>query len=142
MYLHYDLPLEYEKTAVWYRRIKDVDTRIDGVIECDGVPVGLIGLLGIDRKNLKAEYYICMGEQGFKGRGVAKSASMLLLDYAFGELGLNKVYLYTEEEHLAAQRLFDRLGFEREGLLKNDLIHNGRIINRYAYGLLREGYKK
>lgn len=137
-FLHYDLPLIYENTLTWYKRIKDLETRYDAVIECDGVPVGLIGLLSVDYKNLKAEYYICLGEQDYKGRGIAKTASKLLIDYGFEKLGLNKIYLYTEEENVGAQKLFEKLGFEKEGFFRDDLIYNGRKINRYAYALLKE----
>ena len=57
-YLHYDLPLEYEKTLDWFEKNKDRTDRYDAVIECGGEAVGLIGLLSVDRKNSKAEYYI------------------------------------------------------------------------------------
>ena len=90
-HLHYDIPLEYDKTLQWFLS-KDKINRIDLVIEYDSVPVGLIGLLGIDRKNSKAEYYICLGEKQYKGRGIATIASKVLLDYAFDELALNKVF--------------------------------------------------
>lgn len=53
-FLHYDFPLEYEKTLAWYEGIKDREDRYDGVIEADGKPVGLIGLLSIEKKNKKA----------------------------------------------------------------------------------------
>ena len=121
-YLHYDLPLEEEKTRAWFEKNFDHTDRFDAVIEVDGVAVGLIGLLSIDKRNLKAEFYICIGETGCKGKGVAKQSSKLLLDYAFNELKLNKVYLYTEVDNISAQRLFERVGFEKEGVLREDLI--------------------
>ena len=141
-YLHYDIPLIYENTVAWYERIKDVDTRFDAVIEYNGEPVGLIGLLGIDSTNRKAEYYICLGEENYKGKGIATIASKLLIEYAFEEQNLNKIYLYTEEENIGAQRLFEKLGFKQEGHLKHDLIFKGRIVNRYIYSLLKEEYNK
>lgn len=139
-YLHYDLPLEEGKTQTWFEKNRDRTDRYDAVIEADGKPVGLIGLLGIDHKNSKAEYYIAMGDRGYTGRGVAAEASRLLLEYAFHTLGLNRVYLYTERENLPAQRLFKRLGFAREGLLRHDLYARGHYVDRYAYGLTREQY--
>lgn len=139
-YLHYDLPLQVDKTEKWFNSIKDSKTRLDAVIEYNKQPVGLIGLLGIDEKNKKAEYYICIGETQIKGKGVGKRASILLLDYAFNKLDLNRVYLYTEQENIAAQKLFERLGFTKEGLIEQDLIYNGKKINRYIYGLLKEVY--
>lgn len=140
-YLHYDLPLEYDKTAIWFEKIKDINTRLDAVIEYNGTPVGLIGLLNIDNTNRKAEYYICIGEKGFKGCGIAKKASLLLLSYAFNTLNLNRVFLYTEEENISAQKLFEKLGFQKEGLIKQDLIYNGRMVNRYIYSMLKEVYE-
>jgi len=141
-FLHYDLPLEEGKTRAWWAAVKDRTDRYDAVIEADGVPCGTIGLLGIDRKNSKAEYYVAMGEPALKGAGVSTAASLLLLDYAFRTLGLNRVYLYTEEENLPAQRLFEKVGFRREGLLRDDLFSRGHFVSRYAYGLCRADYER
>ena len=140
-YLHYELPLEVEKTRAWFEKNKDRNDRFDAVIEADNTPVGLIGLLGIDLKNSKAEYYICIGEQWAKGQGIAKEASKELLKYAFDNLKLNKVYLYTEKENILAQKLFEKLGFSKEGLLKEDLIYNGRKVDRFFYGFTKQEYE-
>jgi len=139
-FLHYDLPLEYKKTVEWFRRVKDRTDRFDGVIEVDGRPVGLIGLLNIDSRSRKAEYYITLGEHEYKGKGVATKASHLLLEYAFDELHLNRVYLYTEVENHSAQRLFERLGFRKEGLLREDVRQGSRYVHRYVYGLTRNDF--
>lgn len=136
-YLHYDLPLEYEKTLNWFEKNRGRKDRADMVIEADGEPVGLIGLLSIDRKNGKAEYYVSMGEKAMKGQGVAKEASRLILEYAFRELRLDKVYLYTETGNIAAQKLFARVGFQTEGLLKADVVSHGTAADRYALGVTR-----
>lgn len=140
-FLHYHLPLTVEKTSEWYEKIKNSDNRIDAVIEYSGMPVGIIGLLNVDDVNRKAEYYICMGDEKFKGKGIAKKATLLLLDYAFDVLKLNRVYLYTEEENIHAQKLFKYVGFRREGLIKHDLIFEMRYVNRYIYGLTKEDFK-
>ena len=140
-YLHYDLPLEAEKTEIWFEKNKDRTDRYDAVIEMDKTAVGLIGLLNIDFKNSKAEYYICLGEQTVKGKGIAKIASLMLLKYAFQDLMLNKVYLYTEKENISAQALFEKIGFSKEGFLKEDLIHNGRKVDRFYYGITKQEYQ-
>lgn len=140
-YLHYDLPLQVDKTVQWFAKVKDLKSRLDAVITCNDAAIGLIGLLNIDDKNKKAEFYICIGEESARGCGIAKKASVLLLDYAFNELRLNRIYLYTEQENVSAQKLFEKLGFKKEGLIEQDLIYNGRFVNRYMYGLLEEAYK-
>lgn len=141
-YLHYDLPLELEKTINWFRKNKDRTDRFDATIEVDGNPVGLIGLLGIDKKNSKAEYYITIGDRDYLGKGVAYQSSKLLLQYAFKQLNLNKVYLYTEVENRGAQRLFEKVGFSKEGLVKDDLFFNGKFVSRYMYGVYKNNFLK
>ena len=140
-YLHYDLPLREDKTLAWFRGLKNRTDRVDYTIICDGFPVGLIGLINIDRKKKEAEYYICLGEKDYKGKGIAQIASKILIDEAYREFKLNRLYLYTETGNIRAQRLFEKIGFEKEGLIKNDLIYNGRKIDRYIYGLRLEKYK-
>ena len=137
-FLHYNLPLEYEKTLEWFKKNKDREDRYDAVIEYEGIPVGIIGLLNIDRLNRKAEYYITMGEIDYKGKGIAFIASQKILEYAFKELGLNKIYLYTEVDNIIAQKLFNKLGMIKEGILKEDLIINNQKKDRYIYAIFNK----
>ncbi len=139
-YLHYDLPLEISKTEVWFEKNKDRTDRYDAVIEVDGSSVGLIGLLSIDYKNHKAEYYIMIGNREYRGKGVATQASQLLLEYAFQQLGLHRVYLYTEKNNIAAIKSYEKIGFKSEGLLKQDLFHKGHYIDRYVYGITKQNF--
>lgn len=139
-FLHYDLPLEIEKTEAWLEKNKERTDRYDAVIEADGVPVGLIGLLSIDNKNKKAEYYVTLGERDYLGKGIAARAYLLLLEYAFTELALNRVYLYTETENVSAVRSYERIGFKREGVIKEDLFTRGRYVDRYVYGITKRDF--
>lgn len=141
-FLHYDLPLEYEKTLNWFKNNEYKTNRFDAIIEYNGVSVGLIGLLNIDEKNRKAEYYVTLGECEYKGKGIAYSASIEILKYAFEKLNLNKVYLYTEVENIVAQRLFTKLGFHKEGTIKEDLIINNKKKDRYLYAIFRSEWIK
>ncbi len=139
-FLHYDLPLEIDKTEAWFDNNKGRTDRYDAVIEADGVPVGLIGLLSIDNKNKKAEYYVTLGERKYLGRGIAARATKLLLEYAFTELNLNRVYLYTEVDNSSAVRSYERIGFRREGVIKDDLFSKGRFVDRYVYRITKEDF--
>lgn len=141
-FLHYDIPISVEGTEKWFdSHINDIN-RFDAVMEADGVPVGTIGLLSIDWKNSKAEYYVAMGETAYKGKGVAKEASRLILQYGFEKLGLNRIYLFTEIDNIAAQKLFEKVGFTREGIIRQDIISHGKYVDRVAYGYLKEEWDK
>lgn len=140
-YLHYDLPLEYEKTCKWYANLTEKNDRFDGIIEFDGVPVGIIGLLDIDLKNRKAEEYIMLGNADSRGKGLAKKAGILNQIYGFNELGLNKIFAYTEVENISALSLYLKRGFKIEGVLKEDLIYNGRRVDRYLLGAWNDNFQ-
>ena len=138
-YLHYNLPLTQEGTKNWFNTLRERNNRLDLTIIKNDIVAGFIGLLSIDDKNKKAEYYICI-DHAFAGQGIGTTASKLLLNYAFTQLNLNKVYLYTEKDNIPAQKLFEKIGIKQEGLLKDDIIYNRRKISRYAYGICKEDY--
>lgn len=138
-YLHYDIPLSYDKTLAWFKN-KNNSNRCDCVIEYDGIPVGLIGLLSIDNLHQKAEYYISMGNTEFKRKGIATTATKLILSYAFDDLKLHKVYLNVDADNIAACRLYEKVGFVCEGFFKDDLMHRGKFIDRKRYAILKDNY--
>ena len=138
-YLHYDIPLEYEKTRQWFLN-KNNATRRDCVIEYCGAPVGLIGLLAIDESSKKAEFYISMGEDELKRKGIATMATKLILEYAFFDLGLNKVYLNVDADNAAACHLYTKVGFKQEAVFRKDLNRRGELVDRIRYAVLRDEY--
>jgi len=135
-YLHYDIPLSVEKTLIWFQN--KAKNRLDCVIEYNGIPVGLIGLIGIDNINQKAEFYVSMGRTEFKRMGIATAATKMIIKYAFEALELNKVFLHVDEENKAARTLYEKIGFELEGNFVKDLFHRGRFINRCRYAIFSE----
>lgn len=139
-YLHYDLPLTYEKTRKWFEN-KDKINRIDCVIEYDKIPVGLIGLLSIENENRKAEFYISMGEPAYKRKGIATRSTCMLVKYAFEQLKLNKIYLNVDRDNIGACKMYEKVGFKREGVFIKDMMHRGALIDRVRYAILNENYE-
>lgn len=131
-FLHYDIPLNKEKTLQWYKN-KNNRFRYDCVIEVNNKPVGVIGLLNIDQLNHKAEYYITIGDVDFKGKGVATQATHLILKYAFKVLNLNKVYLNVDADNIPAVNFYKKFGFVQEGYFKEDLYFKGKLIDRIRF---------
>lgn len=141
-YLHYDLPLEIKGTEQWYEAIQGRTDRYDATIVFEGVPVGVIGLLNIDCKNQKAEYYILVGDHDKKKAGIATRASELIIEYGFTVLGLNRIYLFTEINNIPAQKLFEKIGFVKEGVLRNDIKSHSGLVDRIVYGILKKEWSK
>ncbi len=84
-------------------------------------PIGTIGLSQIDRYHRSAEYGILLGETAFRGRGFAQAASVALLNLAFGTMALHRVGLRVFADNAPALRLYERIGFRREGVLREPM---------------------
>lgn len=98
------------------------------MIICDdaaGKPLGSVYIRDIDREHNKAEYGIFIGEDDARGRGIGTAAAKLMLRYCFAEEGLHRVYLRAFADNLQAIRSYEKAGFAREGLLRDDVRIDG-----------------
>lgn len=102
----------------------------------DGVLVASVGLNAILPPDRRAEvgYWVA---HGARGRGVAVRAVGVLVAWSFGDLGLERLELYAEVANVASQRVAERSGFTREGLLRGRNLHRGARRDMIAYGRLR-----
>lgn len=94
-----------------------------------GKPLGSVYIRDIDRKHNKAEYGIFIGEDSARGRGVGTAAAKLMLQYCFDEEKLHRVYLRAFASNLQAIRSYEKAGFVREGLLKDDVYIGGQYCD-------------
>jgi RimJ/RimL family protein N-acetyltransferase len=105
-----------------------------------GLHVGNISLQRIDLQNKNAEIAYLFGAKQYWGKGYAKEASRVLLERAFGDLKLHRVYFGTNIHNLAMQKLGEGLGFKKEGVLKDAQFKNGSFNDVVMFGLLAEEY--
>jgi len=111
-----------EEHRRWFARYVEDQSREEFMI-ClakSEKPIGTIGLSNIDSEDRKAEYGILIGEPDCLGKGFAREASELILDYGFNQLNLQKIYLKVLEKNEAAVALYKKIGFEIEGVLKRE----------------------
>ncbi|MEI3611393.1 GNAT family N-acetyltransferase [Pseudogracilibacillus sp. SO30301A] len=140
--LNFDYPISEVGTRKWLHSVASNPGRRDFIV-CDietDKPVGYGGLLGIDIKNGKAESYMGIGEKNLHGKGIGFEIRKILLDYAFKELNLNKVYAYVWKENMPMIKLNEKVGFQIEGLLRQDVLSHGEKRDRYIMGILKDKY--
>lgn len=143
-FLHYTEKFTVEKSLEWLKNIKMDHSRFENILKIydDGwKSIGIIGLFNIDMTNKKAGFYITIGDVAYQGKGIAKAATLKFLDLCFKKFELNKIYLYTDIENITAQKLYEKVGFQKEGLLRQELYYNNRFIDRYYYGILKNDFK-
>ena len=105
-------------------------------IYLDNVCIGSIGFVHFDTKSGKTEigYWIDKAEEG---KGIVTAATKRLIDFAFTELGLNRVEIRCAAENKRSAAIPKRLGFKMEGRLREAECRNGRLHDFLIFGLLR-----
>ena len=137
----YRTPLTAEAHLNWlHSRVETGD--VAQFIIMDGeTPVGSVYLRDIDRQNQKCEYGIFIGEESCRGKGIGSAAAKLALDYAFDELGLNRVYLRVFADNKRAIKSYENAGFRREGTFREDVIIDGVGYDMVFMGILKKEWE-
>lgn len=106
------------------------------------VAIGIISLINIDFKNRNAECIIDIGEKGFWGNGYGTEALTILLNYAFQELNFHRVSLRVFSFNEKAIKLYNKLGFQKEGTTRQCLYRNGKWHDIIQMGILKDEYTR
>jgi RimJ/RimL family protein N-acetyltransferase len=75
-----------------------------------------------------------------QGQGLASEAVRLALGHAFDVLGLERIEADVDPRNQASCRLLEKLGFQREGVLRNRWRVGGEFADSIIFGLLRHEY--
>ena len=107
-------------------------------IDVDGKAVGSIGIfLRTDVERITAELGYFIGEK-YWNKGITTKAIKELAAYAFANFPeLRKIYATPFGFNIASQKVLQKAGFEREAILKQAAIKNGKIIDLHYYSLFR-----
>lgn len=125
----------------WLRAVADDTTRSAFVIEelADSRLVGLVQLVDIHPVHRNAEMRIRIGDAGARGRGLGTDALRLLLDHAWRDLGLRRVYAYVFDTNARATATYEKVGFEYEGRLRDAAFIEGAWVDVLVVGVLEPG---
>jgi diamine N-acetyltransferase len=140
-------PVEIPMTRAHQERAIERATAPDSpekafVIETiQGQAIGDCGLRSFNWKSRYAELYITIGEKSFWGRGYGTDAVGLLLRLAFDKLNLHGVWLTTLATNERAIRCYEKCGFKRQGLFRENSYVRGQYVDVVPMGILRSEYK-
>ena len=102
----------------------------------DDLVIGTCTLFSVDASNLRAEVGYALGRNHW-GKGLMKEALVRLFDFAFEELGLRRLEADVDPRNARSVALLEKLGFRREGYLRERWFVSGEVQDALFYGLLR-----
>lgn len=100
--------------------------------------VGTVILSEIDSKNGTGHIHIKLSKDGGRGRGYGSDAIQAMVRYAFDELRLHCIYANILSYNEASIRLFEKCGFERDGVLRSRVFKKGHYVDVFAYSILKQ----
>jgi len=105
-----------------------------------------LGFTGLSRPSFDAHFMPAV-EVGWRlgrgawGQGYATEAARALLRWAFDTLDLNRVQAEADTRNVASARVLEKLGFVREGTLREDCIVDGEVSDSWVYGLVKRDWE-
>lgn len=135
-------PLTLNEELKWFETISAFKDSYRFAVEVteSGLYIGDCGINSIDWKNRVASLVIFIGSKGCRGKGYGTEAMQLLLSFVFNEININKARLNVYSFNERAIRSYEKCGFKREGVLRQEIFREGKYHDIIALGLLREEY--
>lgn len=104
-----------------------------------GKLIGCIGFNRIYKQSKKATIGYWLSKD-YQGKGVMTESVKALIKYGFGKLNLNRIDLKAGEKNTKSRAIPERLGFKKEGTLREDQFVDNRFINQVIYSVLKKDW--
>ena len=133
------LQLPYPSREQWRRRLAEPgDDRHNLAAVVGDKVVGMFSLNAFTRPRRQHAGAIGMSvHEDWQGKGVGAALMRAGVDLADNWLNLTRLELEVYTDNEPAVRLYERFGFEREGLLRQHAYRDGRYVDAYAMARLR-----
>jgi RimJ/RimL family protein N-acetyltransferase len=102
---------------------------------CDENYIGNIVLTYAPR-HLSAYLQIYIGDERFTGKGLGAKFMVKAHEYIFNEKKYNRIWLHIREHNEIAQKLYLKLGYQKEGFERESILEEGKFYNQVTMSLL------
>ena len=103
--------------------------------------IGTCAFSQLDGDNGSALYHITIGESDTWGHGYGTEATALMVDHAFGAMGLHRIALFVFEFNERAIRAYRRCGFVIEGRSRESIWRDGRWWDELGMSVLEPDWR-
>jgi RimJ/RimL family protein N-acetyltransferase len=103
--------------------------------------IGGIDLRGINWLDRQAEIGIVIGDKSYWSKGYGTDAMRVIMRIGFDQMALNKLWLKVLAFNQRALRCYEKCGFRREGVLREDRFVDGKYYDGIVMGILEREYR-
>ena len=103
--------------------------------------IGVVYLTSIDLINRSAEFSIMLGERDYQNKGIGTVVTRMMLEHAFLNLNLNRIFLVVQQDNNAGIRCYEKNGFRKEGVLREALYKKGGYKDLVLMCVLRKYFQ-
>ncbi|KOS60720.1 UDP-4-amino-4,6-dideoxy-N-acetyl-beta-L-altrosamine N-acetyltransferase [Lysinibacillus sp. FJAT-14222] len=118
-YMYTDIEKDLVNQYKWFEKISNDDTQYYWIIEVKNTPIGLISLNQLDRTNKKSSFAYYIGDLNYSI--IAGRIHPYLYNFAFYELGLNKVYAEVMRGNDGMMKMHKHYGFTHVATFKDHI---------------------
>lgn len=138
----YRMPMSLEQATAWHARTLEHSKSGEGyffaVCELgDDQFIGTTWFKEINRLDANAELAIYM-DRDHIGSGWGTDAQRALLAFGFDTLGLERIWLTVSADNLGALRSYEKVGFQREGVMRRSFRAKGQLTDSVLMSILRD----
>ncbi len=128
----------------WYNSIiNNLSTKIFIINHLETkVSLGMIELSKINWKNRNCYIGILIGNKNYRRKGFATEAIKIIINLAFNQLNLNKIYALVVQSNIASIKLFEKLDFQKEAILKQNVFVDNQYQDQIIFSLLKSEYEE
>jgi UDP-4-amino-4,6-dideoxy-N-acetyl-beta-L-altrosamine N-acetyltransferase len=136
-------PMSVQAEQNWLDKLAESQENIAlGIVLKDGDRlIGVTALKQFDWRNRHASFGITIGVKEEWGKGHGTAGTELMVRHAFETLNLNRVWLHVLIANERGIRAYERVGFKREGVLRQHLFREGRFQDILSMAILREDWE-
>ena len=133
----FPFPFSRDDADAWIQEVMQQNPETIFAIASPTEAVGAIGVLlqgDVHRSSAEVGYWL--GEP-FWGLGIATKSLQALIEYAFAEFELARLYAHVFEWNPASARVLEKVGFTYEGRLRKSATKDGQVIDQFLYAIVR-----
>jgi RimJ/RimL family protein N-acetyltransferase len=129
-------PYHLADAEAWISRVTSFDPPQALAIVVDERAVGGVGLelmTDVNRRSAEIGYWL---GTAYWGRGIATDAVAVVTNWAFGALGLLRIFAQPFAANVASRRVLEKAGYALEGIMRRSAVKDGAVLDQCMYARL------